>query len=212
MSVQLEVRSLEQRPYRDCLEEMRAMTDARANDEIPDTLLLVEHEGVYTAGRRSAFEQEEIAPGIELLQVERGGRITWHGPGQLVAYPICKLTGAGARPARVVAPARGRDDRRPWRIRARGAARPSGGPGSGRARPRSRRSVSRCGRWVTFHGAALNVTSELDVYTRVQPCGFDASVMTNLERELSPSPVPELGEVAERFAHAFEARLRAHPQ
>jgi lipoate-protein ligase B len=67
-------------------------------------------------------------------------------------------------------------------------------------------------RWVTFHGAALNVTSELDVYTRVQPCGFDASVMTNLERELSPSPVPELGEVAERFAHAFEARLRAHPQ
>lgn len=211
MSVQLEVRSLEQRPYRDCLEEMRAMTDARANDEIPDTLLLVEHEGVYTAGRRSAFEQEEIAPGIELLQVERGGRITWHGPGQLVAYPICKLTGRGR-------------DLHAWlhlledaTIDVLGeygleARRDPAGTGvwTGTSKIASIGIAVR--RWVTFHGAALNVTSELDVYTRVQPCGFDASVMTNLERELSPSPAPELGEVAERFARAFEARLRAHPQ
>lgn len=207
----LVVRPLARRAYRECLEEMRALTDARAEDRIPDTLLLVEHEGVYTAGRRSRFEHEEVAPDTELIEVERGGRITWHGPGQLVAYPVCRLTGRGR-------------DLHAWLhlledttidvLEGYGlAARrdPAGtGVWTGTSKIASIGIAVR--RWVTFHGVALNITSDLSVYARVQPCGFEAGVMTNLARALAPRPVPPLAEVAARFAAAFETRLRAHPQ
>ncbi len=207
----LEIRPFAQRPYLECLEEMRGLAAARAKDEIPDTLLLVEHEGVYTAGRRSTFEQEQVAPGIQLIEVERGGRVTWHGPGQLVAYPICKLEGRAR-------------DLHAWlhllenscidvlaSCDLPGRRDPAGtGVWTG---PRKIASIGiAVKRWVTLHGAALNVSSDLSVYSRVQPCGFEASVMTSLERELAPAPPPSLADLADRFAHAFEARLRQLPQ
>src|SRR5262245_22550112 len=93
----LEVRWLGRVPYREAWDLQHELVAARRNAEIPDQLLIVEHEPVLTLGRRSdpshvrATEAELNERGIELIQVERGGEVTYHGPGQLVAYPIIFL-------------------------------------------------------------------------------------------------------------------------
>lgn len=84
--------------YREAWDEQRRVHAARFEDEIPDTVLLLEHPPVYTAGRRTA-DNERPLDGTPVVDVDRGGKITWHGPGQLVGYPIQKLP----RPVDVVA-------------------------------------------------------------------------------------------------------------
>ncbi|MBU7599404.1 lipoyl(octanoyl) transferase LipB [Streptomyces sp. P38-E01] len=84
--------------YRDAWQRQREVHAARIDDEIPDTCLLLEHEAVYTAGRRTE-DSERPLDGTPVIDVDRGGKITWHGPGQLVGYPILKLP----RPVDVVA-------------------------------------------------------------------------------------------------------------
>src|SRR6266851_1934827 len=79
-------------PYLAGWELQRAVHERRANGEIPDTCLLLEHEAVYTAGKRtSPVDRPPADPGIPVIDVDRGGKITWHGPGQLVGYPIMAL-------------------------------------------------------------------------------------------------------------------------
>lgn len=84
--------------YREAWEEQRRVHAARFADEVPDTCLMLEHPPVYTAGRRTA-DSERPLDGTPVIDVDRGGKITWHGPGQLVGYPILKLP----RPVDVVA-------------------------------------------------------------------------------------------------------------
>jgi lipoyl(octanoyl) transferase len=118
----LTVEWLGRMPYRPAWERQRELVAARVAGEIPDTLLLVEHEPVLTLGRHAtevhvrATPTELAARGIEVVRVERGGEVTYHGPGQLVAYPIVRLAERGVllRPFRHRAE---RDDR-PRRFRA----------------------------------------------------------------------------------------------
>ncbi|MFJ2647055.1 lipoyl(octanoyl) transferase LipB [Streptomyces sp. NPDC087420] len=91
--------------YREAWQEQRRVHAARFADELPDTCLLLEHQSVYTAGRRTA-DSERPLDGTPVVDVDRGGKITWHGPGQLVGYPILKLP----RPVDVVAHVRRLED------------------------------------------------------------------------------------------------------
>ncbi len=198
----LAIRKLGRADYAPTLSRMRRLVDLRADDAIPDTLLLVEHEGVYTRGRR-ADPADLIDPGVPILDVERGGRITWHGPGQLVAYPIVKLTGRAR-------------DLHAWlrlcenvvidalAVLGLEAARDPLGTGVFS----SGRKIASVGiavrRWVTFHGLALNVCPDLRVFERVRPCGFDAQIMTSIERELGQHY--EVAVIADAVVDAFRRR------
>ena len=159
---------LGRRPYREAWDRQRALVAARDAGTAPDTLILVEHEPVLTLGRHSderhvlATPEELAARGIEVIRVERGGEVTYHGPGQLVAYPIVRLRDRGVllRPFVRALEAAMADTAASYGVSA--AARP-GYPGVlGRTpSPRSPASSGALGlrleKGVTYHGIALNV-------------------------------------------------------
>jgi lipoyl(octanoyl) transferase len=166
---------------------------ARAAGEIPDVVLLLEHAEVITVGRKRDAEGNVLVPGgVPVVAVERGGDVTWHGPGQLVAYPIIQLEGAKMdlhlhmrNLEDAVIYTLGdlgltgvRDDRNT------GVWMPMDG-----GWPRKVCSVGiACRRWVTWHGLALNLSPDLDAYRRIRPCGFESDVMTRVADHLDPCP------------------------
>lgn len=170
-------------PYDVVYERQRALVDARTAGRIPDTLVLVEHDAVITLGRKSRGGANILdARGVAVVSVERGGDVTWHGPGQLVCYPVFKLVD-GERDApgfirRLEA----------WMIT---ALETLGVPNAGRVPGMSGvwvsgRKVASVGiavtaAWVTWHGIALNVSTPLADFARINPCGFEAGVMTSVE-------------------------------
>lgn len=198
-------------PYAEAHALQRSLVEQRARAEIEDTVLLLEHEDTITLGRaRGAADSVVEAGGIPVVEVERGGDATWHGPGQLVAYPIVKLEGPRAdlhRHLRSIEQAvidllagfglsPGRDPRNS------GVWLPVEGE-----QPRKVCSVGiACRKWVTWHGLALNVDADLARFHTIRPCGFDPSVMTRLADHLRPCPsVPELLEpLARCLAEALE--------
>lgn len=187
----------------------RTLVDRRARDEIDDVVLLLEHADVFTVGRTRGAEANVLsAGGIPVVGVERGGDVTWHGPGQLVAYPIVKL----AKPD-LHAHLRALEDAVIGLLADRGLpagrdARNTGVwlPGSAGDLPRKVCSVGiACRRWVTWHGLALNVDPDLERFGRIRPCGFDAGVMTRTADHLAPTPdrparSPTVAELAEPLA------------
>jgi len=181
------VRDLGVAPFREVWALQLALVEQRQRGEVGDTLLVVEHPHVFTLGRSRAAEGNVLAPGeVEVVAVERGGDVTYHGPGQLVAYPIVllaeedherdlhaflrNLEEAAIRTCArygVVA------DREPGKTGA-WTTTPAG------ARKKLASIGIACRRWVTFHGIALNVATDLAYFARINPCGFEASVMTSV--------------------------------
>jgi lipoyl(octanoyl) transferase len=222
--VDLRVRWLGRVPYRRAWQLQHELVDARAAGEIPDQLLLVEHEPVLTLGRQSdpsfirASATELRARGIDVVTVERGGEVTYHGPGQLVGYPIVKLAERGVllRPfvraleAAMISTAdrygvaAGRRDGYPgcW-------CEPHG------AHPRKLGALGlRVERGVTYHGIALNVTTRLADFDLIDPCGLPDATVTSIAREAgwragksepSTASVEEAGGI---FAERLDAALR----
>jgi lipoyl(octanoyl) transferase len=172
--------------YRDVWAKQLALVEARQIGQAPDTLIVVEHPHVFTLGRRRDSQQNVLAPGdVPVIEIERGGDVTYHGPGQLVAYPIVLLDGDERdlhkflrnleeavieTCARVGVTA----DREPGKTGVWTTT------GLGRKKLCSMGIA--CRRWVTFHGLALNVTTDLSYFARINPCGFEASVMTSLDK------------------------------
>ena len=166
----------------------------RAEDAIPDTVLFLEHEPVITQGRGLQFTGQprerhmplplRLPAGTAFAESERGGDLTWHGPGQLVIYPIFKLDGAhGFAPARDIAGFLRRleslliDELAELGLLAKMRENATGvWVGE--------RKVASLGiavkRWVTFHGAALNCVNDLAPFHLFSPCGFSSEVMTRL--------------------------------
>jgi lipoyl(octanoyl) transferase len=196
------------RDYRETLRLQQELVAARQAGEIVDTLVLVEHPDVITLGR-SAKPANLLDPGaIPVVAVERGGDVTYHGPGQLVAYPIFLL---------------GEDERDLHRllrnleeavIRAVAdfgveATRCQGKTGVWTADGPDARKLASIGvavrKWVTLHGLALNVSTQLARFSAIHPCGFDAAVMTSMERELGKPP--NLGQVKARLTWHLGAVL-----
>ena len=194
-------------------EQLRA---ARQADEVPDTLLLVEHPPVYTRGRRKdpgglpMGEDWYRAQGIDVVQANRGGRVTYHGPGQLVGYPIMR-TGDVVQfvrtMERALVTALG-DEGIPARVRT------DEGPDFTGVWVQERKIASiglHVSRGVTAHGFAVNVTNDLQPFEWVVACGLPDVRMTSVQRELGRTDDPMRcfrKRVAHRFAEAHGLRQR----
>ena len=175
-------------PYRDVWSRQLALVEARQSGAITDTLVLVEHPHVFTLGRSRAAEANVLTPGdVEVIGIERGGDVTYHGPGQLVAYPIV-LLGDGERDLhRYLRNLEEAVIRTCMRF-GLATSREAGKTGVWLGPPERRKKLCSigiaCRKWVTFHGLALNVTTDLTYFHRINPCGFDATVMTSMAAEL----------------------------
>lgn len=168
---------------------MLALVDARLADAIPDTVLLGEHPPVITCGRKTNPGNILNPQGIPVVAIERGGDVTWHGPGQLVIYPILKLEGSQRD---LHAYLRGLEqliiemlaDCGVVGFRHELPGQNTTGVWVTDLTTGSPRKIASIGvavkRWVTYHGISLNVTNDLAVYQAINPCGFGAEVMTNL--------------------------------
>lgn len=177
-------------PYRDVWARQLGLVEQRQAGLVPDTLIVVEHPHVYTLGRRREAAQNVLAPGeVEVIEIERGGDVTYHGPGQLVAYPIL-LLGDGERDLHRFL--RNLEDAVIATCARFGIASASREPGktgvwcddaTGARRKLCSMGIA-CRRWVTFHGLALNITTDLGYFARINPCGFEARVMTSMAAEL----------------------------
>jgi lipoyl(octanoyl) transferase len=184
---ELDIIEAELVPYEEAWAEQRRLLDARADGGIPDTVLLLEHPPVYTAGKRTE-PWERPFDGTPVVDVDRGGKITWHGPGQLVGYPIMKL----AEPMDVVAYVRRLEavlidvcaevGLTAGRIEGRSGV---WVPADGRGPDRKVAAIGiRVSRGVTMHGFALNCDPDLTWFDRIVPCGIADAGVTSLSREL----------------------------
>ncbi len=194
VEVPLALRDWGRRPYAEALAEMRLLRAARRRGEIPDTLLLVEHPPVITVGVQGA-DGDTLPPGIPVVSVERGGKSTYHGPGQLVGYPIVDLDRRGRDVRRFVS------DTEDVVIQALATVGVPAGRRSGQRGVwvEERRKIASVGiaveEWVSFHGFALNVDTDLSVFAAFHPCGLPGQVMTSVARELrQPVSVADLKE------------------
>jgi lipoyl(octanoyl) transferase len=194
-------------PYAEAHELQKELVEKRKADEIPDTFLLLQHPHVITLGRAAdrtnilADEAARARLGVELHETGRGGDVTYHGPGQLVGYPVIKLLPGRqdirryvrdiqevlirtARDFGIEAQARGGEFVGVWvgdeKLAAIGI---------------------RISRWVTMHGFALNITTDLSYFQLIVPCGIRDHGVTSFEKLLG-YPV-EIGNVAEKAASHF---------
>ncbi|HCD1552399.1 lipoyl(octanoyl) transferase LipB [Corynebacterium striatum] len=191
----LEIRHLGRMDYQEAWDLQADLAAKRAAGEHGDVILVVEHPNIYTAGKRT---QPEDMPdnGLPVITVDRGGRITWHGEGQLVVYPILKL----AEPVDVVDYVRRLEEAIIQAVRELGvvtAGRVDGRsgvwvPSTTRAAdpqaPTRDRKIAALGiritRGVTMHGLALNCTNTLEYYDHIVACGIDDADVTTLSLEL----------------------------
>ncbi len=194
-------------PFKEAWELQREIHEAVVAGDMPDTLLLLEHPSVYTAGRRTQPEDLPI-DGTPVVQVDRGGRITWHGPGQLVGYPIVHL----AEPLDVVGYVRRLEELliitcerfgvTGTRIEGRSGVWLPGTP------DRKIAAIGvRVARKVTMHGFALNVNSDLSAYDRIVPCGISDASVTSLRQQLGTTvPMQEVADTVAGLAAILHSR------
>ena len=193
--------------YRTGWDLQRRVHARRVADEVPDSCLLLEHEPVYTAGKRTAASDRPFGdPGAPVIDVDRGGKITWHGPGQLTGYPIIKLR----EPLDVVAYVRALEEAMirtcaefgvaTARVPGRSGAWVRGDEDAGRPDRKVGAIGARVARGVTMHGFALNADCDLSWYDRIVPCGIRDAGVTTLSAEAGRViTVAEVTSVMERY-------------
>ena len=174
--------------YSEAVQQMEAVREQRIAAEIGDTLLLVEHDPVYTVGRTRGAEANILNPmDVPIVKVARGGDVTFHGPGQIVGYPIFGLPehrhdlhgfmrGLEEMMIRVLDryDIVGERDDRNTGVWVKGAKIMAIGIGARR--------------WVTWHGFALNVDTDLTHYSRINPCGMSSDLVTRIVDHIDPMP------------------------
>jgi len=206
--------------YREAWALQRRLVDLRVAGEVDDTLLLLEHDAVLTIGRNGddahvlAPPRELARRGIEVIRVERGGEVTYHGPGQLTAYPILRLGDRGLLIRPLV---RALEEAMIETCAALGveAIRRDGHPGcwvdGGAGRPQ--RKIGALGirieRGVSFHGIALNVDPDLRDFELIDACGMPGIVSTSIAEELGRTAEPPTTEAVRRAAGIFADALGA---
>jgi lipoyl(octanoyl) transferase len=217
-------------PYEEARELQRRLAARRQAGEVPDVLLLLEHPPVYTRGRRSLPEELPMgaewyeAQGIEVLDTDRGGLVTYHGPGQLVAYPIVDLGPLGGdvhefvrRMERAIIEALGASGVEAtvyegltgvWTVGA-----PPAPPRTAPRSPSAARKIASIGihvsRGVTTHGLAINVNNDLQPFEWIVPCGIGGVAMTSVARELGAEQ--DLGAIATVLAARLAAVYEREP-
>ncbi|HEV8545464.1 MAG TPA: lipoyl(octanoyl) transferase LipB [Candidatus Limnocylindrales bacterium] len=204
-------------PYRDAWDLQKRLAAARADDEIGDQLLLLEHPRVLTLGKHADEAHVRASPeslarrGIEVIRVERGGEVTYHGPGQLVAYPILALSRRGllVRPLVRALEAAMIATCAAFAVE---AARRDGHPGCwcdpDGAVPRKIGALGiRVERGVSYHGIALNIAPDLADFDLIDPCGMPGVVSTSVAHELGRDADPASTELVQRAAATFARAL-----
>ena len=191
--------------YQKAWDAQRRIHEEVSSGDRPNTLLLLEHPSVYTAGRRTD-EAERPTDGTPVIDVDRGGRITWHGPGQLVGYPIVKLQ----KPTELVGFVREIESALINVCADLGisAVRVDGRSGVWICDEKGDRKIAAIGirvaKGVTMHGFALNVNPNLEAFGQIVPCGISDADVTSLQLELGrPITVDEVAPLGER--HIFES-------
>ena len=207
----IEVRQLGVLDYAEAWQLQRDLADARLAGG-PDTLVLLEHPSVYTAGKRTESHERPV-DGVPVVDVDRGGKITWHGPGQLVGYPVIAL----GEPLDVVKYVR-RLEEALIEVCA-GLSLDAGQvdgrsgvwlPATGTTPARKVAAIGiRVARGVTLHGFALNCDCDLAAFTSIVPCGIPDAGVTSLSAELGRRVGVE--EVRQRVAEAVCDALDASP-
>ena len=204
-------------PYREAWALQKRLAAARADGEIGDRLLLLEHPAVLTLGKH-ADEAHVVAPpdelarrGIDVIRVERGGEVTYHGPGQLVAYPILALSRRGLLLRPLV---RALEAAMIATCEAFGVAaeRRDGHPGCWcDAVGPSPRKIGALGirveRGVSYHGIALNISPDLADFDLIDPCGMPGVASTSIEHELGRGGASRSGPSIESAAAVFARAL-----
>jgi lipoate-protein ligase B len=195
-------------PYSDGMAIQETLRDLRIAGEIPDTLLLLEHPPVYTHGRRARAQELPFPAsfyaerGIEVHPSDRGGKVTYHGPGQLVGYPIMAL-----------------DDVQLHLRRMEDAIVDALAQTGVQARSRREEGIDYTGVWVgerkiasigvhvkrgvSTHGFAVNVENDLEPFAWIVACGLPGLAMTSLARESAPAPAEGIACFRKRIAYAF---------
>jgi lipoyl(octanoyl) transferase len=200
-------------PYGEALEWQRRLAEDRIAGSLPhDVLLLLEHPAVVTFGRTADAAHLLRPDGVEVFEVERGGDVTFHGPGQLVGYPILDL--------------RGHKQDLHWYLRtleqalitalAQVGIPAERNPGYTGVWTHGRKIASlgvHVKQWVTWHGFALNVATDLAQFDRIVPCGIPGVVMTSVEREQGAGSREHLWDatvaaVTRGFEEAFNVSIR----
>jgi lipoyl(octanoyl) transferase len=194
--------------YQQAWESQKAIHQEVADGIRPNTLLLLEHPSVFTAGRRTE-ESEKPTDGTPVIEVDRGGRITWHGPGQLVGYPIVKLI----NPTELVGFVREIEAGLMSVCADLGLAteRIDGRSGVWVRDANGDRKIAAIGvrvaQGVTMHGFAINVNPDLSSFKSIIPCGIADAGVTSLEIELNRAiTIEEVSPLVER--HIFESLRR----
>jgi lipoyl(octanoyl) transferase len=222
----LQVRRLGLVRYADGLELQRQLVEERKADRIPDTLLLLQHPHVLTIGVKKDGREHILASperlralGVEVFETGRGGDVTYHGPGQLVGYPIIDLNPDRRDVHRYVR------DLEEVMIRVCAgygleAGRVKGFSGAWIPSTRSARSGQvaeakigaigvRISRWITSHGFAFNVATDVDFFNLIVPCGIADKGVTSLASQLGRAP--DMPEVEDRFVYQFASVFDREP-
>ncbi len=218
----IQVLNLGRVPYETALQLQRTLLEMRKADRIGNTLLLLEHPPVITLGRNAQLDNVLASPeflaqlGVELFEIDRGGDVTFHGPGQLVAYPIFDLRSFEPKVGAV------EFVRRLEEVLIRtcgdfgiGTQRIKGltGVWTYALRNKPEAKIAAIGvhisRGVTTHGFALNVSTDLDFFTLIVPCGIAGKPVTSMERELQkPLTTDEVATAASRnFGRVFQSQM-----
>jgi lipoyl(octanoyl) transferase len=211
----LQVRRLGLVPYADGLELQRRLVEERKTDHIPDTLLLLQHPHVLTVGVKKDGRSHILASpdrltslGVDVFETGRGGDVTYHGPGQLVGYPILNLDPDRRDVHRYVR------DLEEVMIRVCAdygleAGRVKGFSGAWIGDEKIGAIGVRISRWITSHGFAFNVTTDIDFFNLIVPCGIADKGVTSLASQLGR--VPDMAEVEDRFVSQFAAVFGREP-
>jgi lipoyl(octanoyl) transferase len=197
--------------YSVALETQRLIHKEVAEGVRPNTLLILEHPSVFTAGKRTS-ESEKPHDGTPVINVDRGGKITWHGPGQLVGYPIVKL----AKPTELVGFVR---EIEAGLIRVcsefgLNTQRVDGRSGVWVCDAQGARKIAAIGirvaSGVSMHGFALNVNPDLNEFNRIIPCGIEDASVTSMQQELGRDiSIDEVAPVVEKYLYETLVKVSA---
>ena len=181
------------------------LVEKRRVSEMCDSLILNEHDHVLTIGR-NGHDENLLEEGLPLHHIERGGDITYHGPGQLVAYPIIYLPdySLGIKQYVQLLEQVIVSSLEEYGIKSEGRLGEETGVWTESGRKIASIGVA-VSHWVTYHGFALNVSTDLTYFEKIRPCGFDFAVMTSVEREIgkTPSMNKVKGSVLKSFSEKF---------
>ena len=196
------------RDFNEVWELQRKLVEARSKGQVPDSLILVEHPHVFTVGKAVPGALPSQIDGVPVFRIERGGQWTYHGPGQIVGYPILDLNN---RERDIRAFLAGIEE---MLIQAIGKFGVAGGRGEQTGVWVGSKKIASIGaairNWISFHGFALNVNTDLNYFYKISPCGFSGSTMTSmralLDRQIDFDQVKS--EVTNKFEKVFDLKLR----